>query len=110
MKKYLLQNIINIIYIKSNTISLINSNIEIDCFGTIPIFEHLRRCNVDGISLCCLTGTICIIPKNCCDYLSDEFEYKEINNSNYISLKINNKAIRNMKQSQTKVTNIIIYI
>ena len=77
-------------YIKSNTISLINSNAKIDDFGTIPIFEHLRRCNIDGISLCCLTGTICIIPKNCCIYLSDEFEYKEINNSNYVSLKINN--------------------
>lgn len=76
-------------YIKLKSKVFINSEKEIDCFGTIPIFEYLRRSEIENINLCCISGSICIVPENCLVFINEEFEYERINNTDYFEIKIN---------------------
>lgn len=77
-------------YIKQKTKNYIGNNDKtIDSFGTIPIFEYLRRANLEGIKLCCLSGSVCIIPSECKQYLSDDFEFTSLVDENYVEVVIN---------------------
>ena len=91
-------------YIKLKTKSYIGNDKPLDCFGTLPIFEYLRRTNIEGIKLCCLSGSICIIPNECISYLNEEFEYEQINNTEYSEIIIN---ISNRKRLVLKITELL---
>ncbi len=77
------------IKIKSKN-DIANEQKPIDSFGTIPIFEHLRRSHLEGIHLCCISGSICILPFHCVDLLDNEFKYELLDDPNYIELIILN--------------------
>ena len=91
-------------YIKLKTKSYIGNDKPLDCFGTLPIFEYLRRANLEGIKLCCLSGSICIIPNDCISYLNNEFEYEQINNTEYSEIIIN---VANRKKLVLKITELL---
>ena len=74
-------------YIKMSSKNYIgNLNKEIDSFGTLPIFEYLRRANIADVKLCCLSGSICIVPKSCVKYLQDDFNYEVLADENYVEI------------------------
>ena len=76
---------------------------EIDCFGTVPIFEYIRRSNIENVRLCCISGSICILPIECKKYIQDDFEYNEILNGSYIEVII---QINNRKKIVSTITNL----
>ncbi len=77
-------------YIKIQSKSDIgNDDKPIESFGTIPIFEHLRRGHIEGVNLCCLSGSTCILPRECISMLHQEFAYESLSDTNYIELLIN---------------------
>ena len=76
-------------YIKEkDKISIGNDKKEITSFGTIPIFEYLRRSNIKDVKLCCLTGTICIVPKEAIAYLYNGYSFTKINNTDYYEISV----------------------
>lgn len=81
-------------YIKLKTKNYIgNLDKEIDSFGTLPIFEYLRRnnCHNPNFKLCCLSGSICIIHKNCKNMVN-EFEINKVSDDYYeILIQANNR-------------------
>lgn len=91
-------------YIKLKTKSYIGNDKPLDSFGTLPIFEYLRRSNIEGVKLCCLSGSICIIPNECIAYLDGEFEYEQINNTEYSEIIIN---VTNRKRLVLKITELL---
>ena len=91
-------------YIKMKTKNYIgDDNKVIDSFGTIPIFEYLRRAKIEGTKLCCISGSICILPIECIDYIKNDFEYSSIINDQYIEVII---QINNRKKIVSTVTNL----
>lgn len=88
-------------YIKQKAKSYIGNNKEIDSFGTLPIFEYLRRQNIENVSLCCLSGSICIVPKKCKDLLKD-FETVDINDD-YVEIIIQTSNRKQLVMSITKL-------
>lgn len=89
-------------YIKLKSKSYIGNDKPIDSFGTIPIFEYLRRENIKDIKLCCLSGTICIIPNECMQYLKD-FEFAKLNDDNYVEVIINTNNRKKIVKEVTKL-------
>ena len=75
-------------YIKLKSKNYIGNHKPIDSFGTIPIFEYLRRSCIEGVKLCCLSGSICIVPKECVDYLS-EFEFSTLADESFVEVIVN---------------------
>lgn len=100
-------------YIKIKAKQYINNlNNEINSFGAVPIFEHLRRENIKGITLCLLTGSICIVPKNVID-IAPDFEYDQLNDTDYVELIIkpsNRKKIVSFITSlfQEGIINVVV--
>lgn len=90
-------------YIKLKSKSYIGNDKPIDSFGTIPIFEHLRRKNISDVKLCCLSGAICIIPVECKEYLS-EFEFSKLADDNYVEVIVNTT---NRKKIVAKITKLL---
>ena len=80
-------------YIKKESKSSINNlNKEPRSIGTLPIFEMLRRENIDYLKICLLTGSLIIIPLECISFLKEQldptidFQYKIMNQSDYCEL------------------------
>ena len=90
-------------YIKLKSKNYIGNHKPIDCFGTIPIFEYLRRSCIEGVKLCCLSGSICIVPKECVDYLS-EFEFSTLADEDFVEVIVNKS---NRKLIVSKITNLL---
>ena len=91
-------------YIKIKTKNYIGNNEKtIDSFGTLPIFEYLRRENLKNIKLCCLSGTVCIIPKTCLSYLKEDFTFIETEDNNYVEVVVN---ASNRKKLVNSITNL----
>lgn len=90
-------------YIKLKSKNYIGNHKPIDCFGTIPIFEHLRRSCIEGVKLCCLSGSFCIVPLECKEYLN-EFEFNDLADENFVEV-IVNKA--NRKLIVSKITKLL---
>ena len=93
-------------YIKQKTKNYIgNKEKTIDSFGTIPIFEYLRRANIEGIKLCCLSGSICIIPTSCKDYLSSDFTFSKLADENYVEVQITTANRKKLVLAMTELLN-----
>ena len=91
-------------YIKQKTKNYIgNLEKEIDSFGTIPIFEYLRRSELNDVKLCCISGSICIIHESCKDYLSEEFSYEKLENTDYLEIFVNTS---NKKKLVLEITSL----
>lgn len=91
-------------YIKIKTKNYIgNDEKTIDSFGTIPIFEYLRRENLKNIKLCCLSGTVCIIPFSCVEYLKEDFTFVKTEDNNYVEVVVN---ATNRKKLVASITNL----
>lgn len=78
-------------------------NKEVSSFGTIPIFEYMRRKNLNGIKLCCISGSTCILPKSCIKVLPETFNYSPLNDDHYIELVIQNNNRRLIVKEITKL-------
>lgn len=76
---------------------------EIDCFGTVPIFEYLRRANLENTKLCCISGSICILPLECERFIKDDFSYTHILEGSYIEITI---QINNRKKIVSTITDL----
>ena len=91
-------------YIKIKTKKYIgDESKEIDCFGTVPIFEYIRRCNIENVNLCCISGSICILPIECKKYIQGNFEYNEILDGSYMEVLI---QINNRKKIVSTITSL----
>ena len=90
-------------YIKLKSKNYIGNHKPIDCFGTIPIFEYLRRSCIEGVKLCCLSGSICVVPKECVEYLR-EFEFSKLLDEDFVEVVVN-KA--NRKLIVSKITQLL---
>ena len=90
-------------YIKLKTKNYIGTSKKIDAFGTIPIFEYLRRSAIEGIKLACLSGSICVVPVECKKDLI-EFEFSDLLDENYVEVLVN-KA--NRKNIVLKITELL---
>ena len=90
-------------YIKLKTKNYIGTSKKIDTFGTIPIFEYLRRSALEDLKLACLSGSICVVPIECKEDLQ-EFEFSSTLDENYVEV-IVNKA--NRKTIVLKITELL---
>ena len=90
-------------YIKLKTKNYIGTSKKVDTFGTIPIFEYLRRSAIEGIKLACLSGSICVVPIECKEYL-DEYEFSSLLDENYIEVIVNKS---NRKSIVLKITELL---
>lgn len=91
-------------YVKIKSKAIVgNNNKKITSFGTIPIFEYLRRENLNNVSLCCLSGSICILPAKCLTVIDKDLEYSYLSDKNYIELTIN---VNNRKKIVALVTKL----
>ncbi len=91
-------------YIKLKTKNYIgNENKEIDCFGTLPIFEYLRRINIENVKLCCISGSICIVPVSCKKYLENDFSFSTLADENYVEILIDYSNRKKLVLAITKL-------
>jgi superfamily II DNA or RNA helicase len=49
-------------FIKKDLVNLIGTNKPIESIGTVPIFETLRRQNIQNLDIAVLTGSLVIVP------------------------------------------------
>lgn len=80
-------------YIKKETKSSINNlKKEMTSIGILPIFETLRRQEINDLNLCLLSGSLILIPLSCVEPLKEEcvsnelFTYKKVNQTSYCEL------------------------
>lgn len=59
---------------------LSENNLELNKIGVIPIFEKLRRENINHVKIAVLTGSIIIIPKSAYPLFEEKVRTAEINN------------------------------
>ena len=90
-------------YIKLKTKNYIGTSKKVDTFGTIPIFEYLRRSAIENIKLACLSGSICVVPVECKKDLS-EYEFSTLLDENYIEVIVNKS---NRKSIVLKITELL---
>lgn len=91
-------------YIKLKTKNYIgNENKVIDCFGTIPIFEYLRRINIENVKLCCISGSVCIVPTSCKKYLEKDFSFSSLADENYVEILIDHSNRKKLVLAITKL-------
>lgn len=96
-------------YIKMKAKSLIHTDKEITTIGTIPIFEYLRREEIKNITLCLLSGSICIIPKNSIHRINEIFEgsknfsFEEIVGTDYVEIMVKDANRKKLVSSITQL-------
>ena len=92
-------------YIKKETKSSINKPTKsLTSIGILPIFESIRRKQIDGLNICLLSGSLVVLPQNCILKLKNCFEegsisFKEINKSSFYEVQVPN----NLKKEVVKV-------
>ena len=65
-----------------------NEDIEISQFGSIPIFEYLRRKDIKNTRLCCLTGSIVIVHKDVLSKLEGKYSSSQFGDSDYYEISV----------------------
>ena len=91
-------------YVKSKYKKEIGNDFkDIDSFGSIPIFEYLRRNNLSNISIGCISGMITILPISCLDYLDNTFSYEILNDHNYVEVIVNYSQRKQIIELVTKM-------
>lgn len=97
-------------YIKKETKSTINNlNKELSSIGILPIFETLRREQIENLNLCLLSGSLIWIPLSCIEVLKKEcdekeiFTYKKVNQTSYCEIHVKSSNQKEVISALTRL-------